>query len=490
MRQEYDCIIIGGLADDSMGRPLGPYRLRTALKRNGYNGLVVDCGWALDSNEMMELLSATVTEKTSIIGLSSVWFRPSTVGKGYTATGVNEWYSKEFFDQVKKKWPWVKIVLGGGANSPNENNINIDFLVMGYADKSIIILLNYLKGAGPRPKMILEKFSGGRNIFCIDSNVFYIIEDINDTDTEFDATDYWEPWQPIPLQASRGCVFECAFCTHPFLGRRNFDYIRSPENIAAEMMRNYELFGTTRYLLMDDTLNDSMEKLQRLLKARELSKLPNFEMCAFIRPELLVTKPEMIPILGELGLKGGFVGLESLGKEARRSIGKGMDVERIMPQLEKMKSDYKVQWQTGMIVGLPGDTSDDVVKYYERLKSDNILYGWSFTPLAINAGTLIGKDPAKYGYTLDGNEWTNNVGMTRTEGKETAKLIGERSNKEQSIRAGGWEVGAFWYHNALPGAFHRPLSQFRYRKIGAIAGRQRAVEFLVRIKEQQLEVSQ
>lgn len=38
---EYDVILIGGFADDS-GRPIGPYRLRTALEQSGYSTLVID----------------------------------------------------------------------------------------------------------------------------------------------------------------------------------------------------------------------------------------------------------------------------------------------------------------------------------------------------------------------------------------------------------------------------------------------------------------
>ena len=70
---------------------------------------------------------------------------------------------------------------------------------------------------------------------------------MDELETEYELEDNFKDFQPLPLEVSRGCIFKCAFCSHPFLGKKSYDYIRSPESLAKEIKRNYELFKTTRY---------------------------------------------------------------------------------------------------------------------------------------------------------------------------------------------------------------------------------------------------
>lgn len=458
---QYDVILIGGFADEQ-GRPIGPYRLRTSLEQAGYSTLVIDSAPLLSQDQMNELLDCAITDQTKVIGISTIWFQQNNIGISSTYNKTTHWYHPDFFKKLQEKWPRIKLVAGGTSLGPL-NDINFNFYVTGFADLAIVKLLDDITNGTNEIKYSL---ANGRKEISADKQ--YPVQDMDRLETVWKLEDNWLPHQPIPLEISRGCIFKCSFCTHPFLGKKSYEYIRSSESLASELKRNYELFGTTRYLLIDDTFNDSVEKIERLLRAIDTAKLPNFECVCYIRPEMLVTKPEMIPLLKQLGLRGGFVGLESFGAEARVSVGKGMDVERVMAALARTKEETGVKWQTGFIVGLPGDTPDMLWKYTERLKHEKIISSWATMPLAIGGTSVFMKNPEKFGFTFENNDpcnWINNVGMTAKQAVQLAIEIDKSSIGYQYVS--GWHIGTHWFHNTPASMLNGVLGEFKYR--GSVA---------------------
>jgi hypothetical protein len=475
---EYDVVIIGGIPNDT-GRPIGPYRLRTSLENAGYSALVVDCALVLRQQDLLKLLSYAITPRTRMIGISTIWFKKNTVGVAVLdEQNSDDWYNPEFFNLVREKWPWVKLVAGGSTLGPL-NKIKFDYSITGYADNSIVVLLEDIINNTRK-----TKFSISTAVKTIDSDTFYPVQNTDEIETIWKPTDGWLPYQPIPLEVSRGCIFKCSFCNHPFLGKKSYEYIRSKESLASEMQRNYEMFGTTRYLLIDDTFNDSVEKLDRLLRAIEISKIPDFEFVGYIRPEMLVTKPEMIPMLAQLNIRGGFVGLESFGSKARMAVGKGMDIERVLEALAKTKDQTKVKWQSGFIVGLPGDTPDMLWNSVDRLKSDKIISCWNPTALQIGGTSLFMKQPEKYGYIFvngDADNWINDVGMTASDAAKLAADI-DRDSADH-LYVSGWHIGPNWFHNASHKQLESKLGQLRYKGLGRRTALARATDLMNLLKQ-------
>lgn len=454
-------IILGGILKDLTGRPLGPYRLRTALAKQGYRAEVIDYAWAIDQEELLTVLDSYITTDTLIIGISNIWF---TTTKERDSGNFNKWFTQDFFDTVKQKWPWIKIVIGGTKTALVQGaellKSPADWWLSGFADIGLTELLKHLQGEPNDLKYITDRDGCG----IIDCNLDYRVQNMDELETVFEANDRFLPYQPISLEVSRGCIFTCSFCTHPFLGKKSYEYIRTAENLASELKRNYELFGTTRYIITDDTFNDSMEKLERVARAIDISKIPNFEFVSYIRSELLVTKPEMIPMLKQLNIRGGFIGLESMNKEARQVIGKGMDVNRVMDALADFKANTRVKLYASMIVGLPGDTLDDAYSWYNQFKTDGLFGEWGFQPLGMTfdkngiGDSIFSRDPGKYGYTIDGTNiilhnqttgpqsyrWTHKLGYTDRDASRVAADINDQS--ESIVGAGGFGVAEYWFH--------------------------------------------
>jgi len=105
------------------------------------------------------------------------------------------------------------------------------------------------------------------------------------------------------LQASRGCPYDCPFCTvTPYFGR-SFRY-RDPEDILAEM----RTFDRKLTIILDDNILGDPERARPILKGMAGMGL-RWGGQANLR---FAEDPELVRLLAESGCIGIFVGLESV----------------------------------------------------------------------------------------------------------------------------------------------------------------------------------
>lgn len=448
----YDVVLIGGITHDRIGRAIGPFRLRTAFETAGYSLKVIDYAWALTQDQMINLLSTIITDKTKILGISAAWYDfPS-----------NRWAQDDsFFKRFRKLFPGITIVVGGTKTTASSLLYNqADWFVSGFSDIAFVKLADYLYGKTSDLIFTTDAHGNPGETKIISADKNYQIINVDEIETVFKEEDGFLAHQPLPIEISRGCIFKCAFCTHPFLGKKSYDYIRTAESIGRELKRNYELFGTYRYMISDDTFNDSYEKLDIVKRAIEIAKLSKFEFVSYIRPELIITKPDMLPMLLDLGIKGGFIGLESMRKESRQVVGKGIEVERVFEIAQTLNS-RGVKMHASLIAGLPNDNEEEIYRWNEHLikNKDHLFRSWSFNSLGLmrtGVGdvpySLFEKNPKAYGYTtkelahnVQSLHWIHTSGMTADKAQE----ISTRCNAEAAphIKIGGWEVAGAWFHN-------------------------------------------
>lgn len=486
MTEIYHGVILGGNKGLVGGRNIAGFRLRTEARKYGYNILVLDSSVSMSEEELEALLEVVITSETLILGISTVWLN------GYDSLNPIPWINESFFMRIKNKFKNIRLIAGGPDGNWVLGSFSLryhaDWVLNGFSDVSFVRLLDYISG---KSNTKMKYTLGNHNKKIINSNTMYQIEKPNDIETVFEKDDDFEPYQPIPLEVSRGCIFRCSFCNHPFQGAKDYDsYIRTPDNIANELRRNYELFGTTRYSIMDDTFNDSVEKLDRLKRAIEIAKLPDFKFQAYIKPELLVTKPEMIPMLADLGLASGFVGIESLQDEARRAIRKGMGIDRVLDAIVKLNSSAKTKMSAGFIIGLTGDSLDDNQRTYEYLvKHRHTLFrSWIFHHLTLfydgqlNGFSEIDKYPEKFGYTItkkvpSGFAAWENKHMTSVQASDLAKELNAKS--ENVMLTAGWQVPLAWHLNIDEMDVElKPIKELRLVHHGRISNREHAIKTL------------
>jgi hypothetical protein len=135
-----------------------------------------------------------------------------------------------------------------------------------------------------------------------------------------------------------------------------------------ELMRNYEKWGTTNYIISDDTFNDRDNKIEKLALAVErLPFEPNFT--CFIRLDLVISKPHQVDLLIRARCWGHFYGIETFHPQAAKAIGKGMHPDKIKKGLLWIRDEFNnrlglYRGTCGMIAGLP---YEPVQSWYDSL---------------------------------------------------------------------------------------------------------------------------
>jgi hypothetical protein len=402
-------------------REMGPYQLAGHVRQHGYTCQVISFLLEFSQQELQKLLD-------TFIGPNTV------VGVSYTFPDDNKLpFFKQLIEYVRQHWPTNKIVIGG--NSVFNTGIIFDAYFTGYSEQAFVEWLDQQRGKTSKRLYPVQKC--GEHVDGDHSIHKFNIEMLQH---QWHDNDCVVPGEALPIEISRGCIFSCKFCTYRHTGKKKFDYLRDPELIYEEMVDNYNRYGTTRYTFLDDTFNDSTYKLERL--AEVFKKLPfKLEFWTYLRLDLLHRFPEQIPMLREMGLRDAFFGIESLNYESAKSIGKGLDTNKVKELLHDL---YHTHWPDvhmtcSMIVGLPYETEDSVTEAMQWLKQYPRIYtGLHALSLIydIDAMSSLSKEPEKYGYTFTNKTqesfkgaaicrdgWTNNVGLTQDKAKALNKML-------------------------------------------------------------------
>lgn len=337
-------------------RSSGAHRISTHLRAQGWDVEVVDFVelWALD--ELKEFAKSRITAKTKFVGISQ--FGVNDYGKSVTGVAFIEW--------VKQTYPDVKIILG--AQQIDRGYPHVDYVVSGYAEVSIMALLNYLFGrSAMAPKM--KEFKGVR---YIDSQVDYQAHPWDDCSILYEDRDYILPNEWGITEFSRGCKFSCKFCTTTILGVKG-KTIRDVEIAEKELLQNYHKYGIENYFICDPTFNTESEKITAY--ADLVDRLPFTPYFAgFIRPDLLVKRKQDREELLRMNFLGHFYGVETFNKKASQYIGKG-DPEMVKAGLLDIKEFFtsrtdKYRGLINLISGLPYEDADSLNSTIEWIKSN------------------------------------------------------------------------------------------------------------------------
>jgi len=196
--------------------------------------------------------------------------------------------------------------------------------------------------------------------------------------------DFIQSTEPLTIELTRGCKFKCKFCSYPLIGKKPGTYMRAPHLIKEEMLRNYEKWGTTKYYFQDDTVNESMEKVDMIADIAQ--SLPfRLQWIGYNRLDLIGTNPEMAQRLKDSGMRSAHFGIESFHEDASRAVGKGWNGKYAKDYLLYLKDFWgdEINWYMSLIIGLPGESREDILDT-EKWCVDNDMYAWGYFGLSIN----------------------------------------------------------------------------------------------------------
>jgi radical SAM superfamily enzyme YgiQ (UPF0313 family) len=277
---------------------------------------------------------------------------------------------------LREKGTWRgKIAVGGPHASivPGSFPDYVDYIVQGEGEE---VLLQILEG-----KITTRIIRGGK-VRDMDALPFQPWEIF--APMAYDFTCPWMEGEPVfTMNTSRGCPFNCSFCSVGSVWGRHYSYFSGPRIIEEieHLIKTYNARGI--YFREDNfTLN---EKRTRAFCEGLLQKNINISWACETRVDNL--SRELTELMGRAGCRAFYLGIESGSPRVLDILNKGITLEQIKNVIDWSKK-AGINAYCSLIAGVPGETFWDyykTVRLMKRLKpyrySFNVFVGLPDSPL-------------------------------------------------------------------------------------------------------------
>lgn len=312
-----------------------------------------------------------------------------------------------FASKIKGRYPKKLIVLGGSyaISFPREAlSKNVDVVVRGEGE---IPLLEILSGM---PLSAVRGILYEQDNVVKDNGIAPIVEDMDTLpfparhllpmDKYFERSPRGgdEKRKSISITTSRGCPFNCNFCS---LHNLENEYARgwrarSPENVMAEIDQLVEQYGEISLQFEDDNI------LINKVRAKELFSLlrqRNVKWAIHSGVMINLLDEELIRLMKKSGCEQLNVALESGNSTVLKAMNKKVDL-KMAAEVVKYCRKYKINILAFLMVGYPGETKktfQETLAFLKRLRSMGLK---KIAPFIVNPhrGTLLYEDCKQKGY--------------------------------------------------------------------------------------------
>ncbi len=251
-----------------------------------------------------------------------------------------------------------------------------------------------------------------------------------------------------PVQAARGCPYDCSFCSATLFSGRKYRF-RPVENVVAEI----RALDSRVVFFLDDNIFARPEYSRRLFT--ELRKL-DVLWIGQASLHLTASNPALLKLAQESGCAGLFVGIESLTEENLRSSNshsknRAGTAAAIGDSL-RVIHDHGIVVMAGVIFGFDGDGPDVFERTADFLDEQKVGLA-SFSALTPFPGTRL-RDEMLAESRITDDDWAHYDACT--------SVFTPRSMTAAELQAGTRRAGVNFYSTArilrrFPTNRHHPL---------------------------------
>ncbi len=333
---------------------LGTVLLGTTLKQHGYKvKSYVECVGQLDLEDVFS---------ADAVGISTI---TSTTPRAY-----------EMARLIKKMG--IPVFMGGPHVSfmPDEALEHCDYVLRGEADDCIVDFIKALeKGEGFEKipglsyrrdgKVVHNKISSFcENLDSLPCPDFSIVKGLE--------TDAYRNLSITPMMTSRGCPYDCCFCSVTSMFGHKFRW-RSTERVLEELRINREQGGDWVFFY-DDIFNANRTRTKKLLQAMIENDLAP-PWTAQVRVEV-AKDPELMELMRRSHCHTLYIGFESINPATLKAYNKKQsleDIERCIKTLHK----NRIRIHGMFVLGSDEDTTDTIhetVKFAKKTDLETIQF--------------------------------------------------------------------------------------------------------------------
>lgn len=258
----------------------------------------------------------------------------------------------------------VKVAAGGPLCTTQYNELlGVDHFILNEAEITLPLFLADLKNGSPKHIYQTDEFP----------------------DISLAPVPMWElldmkKYASMSLQYSRGCPYDCEFCSITMLNGRR-PRAKSTEQFITELNRLYELGWRGGVSVVDDNFIGNKRKLKEdtlpaLIKWSKEKKYPFFFITEISIN--LADDEQLMKLMVEAGFNSIFVGIETPNNESLNECGKKQNLKRDLIQSVNRLQKNGMLVSGGFIVGFDNDTEnifDDQIDFIQRSGIPNAMVG-------------------------------------------------------------------------------------------------------------------
>ena len=359
--------------------------LTAVLRKNGYTVNHIDANTENFTEEgLLQILKEKVGKVVGISALS-VEYRDSV---------------HRTFAIIKKANPNVKTIIGGvyPSISPDvaKEDENIDYLVVSEGEERLLKLMDAIKsktgfkhidGLHYRDDKRVWHYNPRKtigNVKNLDDLPFPDYSDYNTKKLFSWSQKYTQNFQfrQLPMtimMTSRGCVYKCTYCGAGKDGNPINDGIkrRSPGSIIDEIKHLVKNHGIREIIFVDDSLllprDRIIDILKGITKLREegydlVWKSNNLDLRHIPLPHTIKEKKgkdDLLYWMKESGCYQISISLESGSPATFKRMKRPTNLEHAVIRLHEMKNYGFDEIASNFIIGMPGDTWNDILTTFE-----------------------------------------------------------------------------------------------------------------------------
>jgi pyruvate-formate lyase-activating enzyme len=319
----------------------------------------------LDHPIWQKLRQIIETVGPDIVGITSM---TAAYGSAINVAKCAKWVNKD-----------IVVILGGVHPTllPEQTikEPEVDIVVIGEAEIKIPKLVAAIEKKDL--SSIGYQYRNGK--YIVNSMPGSAIEDINSL--EFPARDLLLNVKDFPasafgtLMASRGCPFQCIFCSsHKMFGRKV--RFRTAPNIIEEILTVHRIFGTVDFHFEDDTFTLKKDLILEFCKCLKEEDMKISWSCP-TRVDFIT--PEIVREMKSAGCSTISLGIESGSEETLNRIRKNITLNQIRNAVKIIK-DAGIRVMGYFVFGFPWETEEHfkmTLDFIEELDMDIIQHNFA-----------------------------------------------------------------------------------------------------------------
>ncbi len=347
--------------------PLGIAYMAAVLEENNIDVNIIDA--SAEDMTFEELGEELKTRKPDLIAITAL---TPTIGRALESAEI-----------TKKVLPNSKVIMGGYHPTFNYeetlNDENVDIIIRGEGEYIMLDLVQTLENNGDLENVkgiVFEKENENNEKVIVVTPERPPVVDLDSI--PFPALhllpmDKYEllnmTTDMTTMITSRGCPMQCSFCSSSAL-HGTLMRTRSITNIVDEMEHLINNYNINTIAFMDDTFTINK---QRVIDLCDEIKKRNIKVWWGCTSRVDTLDEELLQKMKDAGCITIFMGVESADQQSLDLMNKNITINKIEMAFKKSK-DIGIRTIASVVLGMPGDTKENMKKTVQFVKKLNPSY--------------------------------------------------------------------------------------------------------------------